>query len=311
MPEILSFPDFLKQNKDTRYLVYTGDLVKYLNNMDGLDSEQKNKILGYIGYLSQNGITQEEHKAILDSIDFYKRGVKQVAKKEKANLRKDLEKDISDNKYVEYLEKVGLTGNALEIGITLIYKSGIDINKSNRDIIIRRLSLLVNFIIEVESDRKNKSNKWSSAKGYFQYLNGDGGDRKKGEYSSFESGLRRAYIYYTDSINVPTTRFNNTKVPKWVETAYNKPGYDPRDLTAEQQVSLFLIDIFNKPGTSKHIENILINGNLWSLRRLYEDNHHTSKDRHTTPETEKRLNKYIALYQNKFELLNYVQYAKL
>jgi hypothetical protein len=112
--------------------------------------------------------------------------------------------------------------------------------------------------------------------------------------SSFITKLNRVNRYYKE------------EKPKWFNLIYEnvkkneklKPWDEselivsPLDLTAEQSIILWMVDLFETPGTNIHIKQVLM-WNQWSMRRIYEDIHHTSTKKITNKKTEKLTTKKI------------------
>lgn len=85
---------FLNSNKSNNIIVNSGDIVKYLSDMQDLTPEQRNNIYDYIGYLGENWISEDEHIAILNAINNYKIERKSKTKKETSRLRDEIENGI-------------------------------------------------------------------------------------------------------------------------------------------------------------------------------------------------------------------------
>lgn len=184
------------------------------------------------------------------------------------------------------LEKFVLTKNIKKISLALIKElPGVKITNENKAKILYNLKLFIMFFLSMESDWKNIDNfKNSWAEWYFQYKINNYW-HKKTDYSSFETALRRVSNFYSGSFNISEDNPNYKQIPDWVKKAWKKSRkkWVVEKLSAEQQIILFLCDIFerkNKKGQilkelAKHLKNILFNWNQWSIREIYENYHHT------------------------------------
>ena len=225
-----------------------------------------------------------------------------------SELLVELEKSENFN-YLRFLEKYWITDTTRKVWLDLVEKIlWVDIDINNKEKILHNLKIFISFIVDTESDWKNVDNTiGSSAKWYFQYLNWNWKNREEEKYSSFESALRRCYIYYTWSINVPVESFWVNSIiswlPRWVLEAYNDVNYNSKSLWAENQTILFLIDIFYKKWTNKHLKDMLLKWNAWSMRRLYEDFHHTNThwEGKMNKDAEERTTEKIKKYWNQLK----------
>lgn len=212
-----------------------------------------------------------------------------------------------DFNYASFIEEEWLTERVKKTWEHLIEKIlGIKLNEislEERTSILINLRIFIAFITDMETDWRNISNNsWSTAEGYFQYLN-KYSDRNDSNWksNSFETALRRAYKYYTWKEYPPKEKFVDDRLPDWVKEAYNNynnTDYDLKEMSAENQTLLFLIDIFYKKGTNKHLKWLLLKWSCSDMRRLYEDFHHTSKKKYTNLKTEKRTDEKIKKWQS-------------
>ncbi|MFK7780130.1 MAG: hypothetical protein QM490_03195 [Candidatus Gracilibacteria bacterium] len=212
-----------------------------------------------------------------------------------------------ENTYIQFLTRkiknlnVYINGKVIKITPEFV--------QENQAIIINNLTVLNKIIVGIESDGINKDNhNGSGAKGYFQFHTANGAsDRNEGKYNSFETALRRAYKDLSGFKYIPNQEFkNHDNVPQWIVDAYNNKNTDPKDLTASQQNSLFVIDMFNngkkvingmghKKGIPDYI-GLAIIGNLWSVEKFYKLFHHTAPDKATI----KRIKDYSKKYTSEF-----------
>jgi len=173
--------------------------------------------------------------------------------------------------------------------------------KTNKEAIINNFLVFNKIIVWIESEWVNQDNKnWSWAKWYFQYHTNNGvTDRKKQEYDSFETALRRNYRYlsWIDPMEMWDELLDkHPKVPDWIVDAYNHWHFDPKELWVIKQNTLFIIDMFNN---GKKIRNwnrrknwvedylwLVAIWNLWSVEKFYKLFHHTAPDRATKKKNE-------------------------
>ncbi len=176
----------------------------------------------------------------------------------------------------------------------------------NYNAIINNLEVFTKIILEVESSGRNvANNSWSSARWYFQYMTWNNGNssRSDGKFTSIETALRRYYMEYSWNTNIPNNKLeHHNNVPSWVVDFYNRWNLDTRDLTAEQQNELFIIDLFKN---NRRIENwawgkvgindflwLIAIGNSWAIKKAYGIFHHTNTDNQTEQVLTRVLNKY-------------------
>jgi|TARA_R100001530_G_scaffold964_1_gene1701 hypothetical protein len=144
--------------------------------------------------------------------------------------------------------------------------------------VLSNLNMLKDAFGKIESggDTTAKSNR-SSAKGKYQWLTKK---TKKGK-PAFQVALTRAERYYKN---------NNLEIPTWI--AYAQKHNDPTKLSEAQQDSLFIADLFERPGTDQKLNIFLQTGNKDVLKDIYLHNWHTKPtnklsryvDSHLTPE---------------------------
>ena len=110
-------------------------------------------------------------------------------------------------------------------------------------------------------NRLDAANPTSSARGVYQFLNGNGG---KGKLSSFEVGLNRVERAYKKA---------GSEVPEWVGKA--REHMDPTQLSREQSDVLLLSDLrYGKYPASKPLADFLVSGDTAAIREVY-GYHHT------------------------------------
>lgn len=150
---------------------------------------------------------------------------------------------------------------------------------------------LVHFIVAVESfwGQYIENNEWSSGKWPFQYLDGfKNGEvtlvsgqpafsRENQNFSPFDTALRRSMRYYSwgasDYYNYGKY---SDQIPAWIIEAYeNQPNISPLDLSHEESLNLWVIDIFSRESSYEYLAEILIYGNAESMKELYNRIHHT------------------------------------
>lgn len=116
---------------------------------------------------------------------------------------------------------------------------------------------------DMESDNNpNASAKSSSAKGVYQYLNGN---KKNGLGSSFQVALNRTKRAYEKA---------GFDAPSWIDKAHKHE--DPRKLTQEQSDTLMLSDLLLGPKpVSAPLTQYLINGQTQPkhLHDVYKEHH--------------------------------------
>lgn len=133
----------------------------------------------------------------------------------------------------------------------------------------------------MESDNNPKAEaKESSAKGVYQYLNGNA-IPSEGKFSSFEVALNRVERAYKKA---------KEKTPEWVEKA--RKHNDPRKLTRRQSDDLLIADLVFTPKPSKQfLEGWLVKGDPYALADLYSTVHHTdiNQNANVKPRLEERI----------------------
>mgnify|MGYP003662345209 CR=1 FL=1 len=122
------------------------------------------------------------------------------------------------------------------------------------------LKEFINNVAEIESSGGTDTvSDISSARGIFQFLT-------KGEGNAFVTGLNRTKATY---------KARGLEVPSWVEEA--KDHGDPNLLSTEQQVELFLANLYQQKGTDKLFKRIL-SGDRNAQKEMYGKYHHTIPD---------------------------------
>lgn len=174
--------------------------------------------------------------------------------------------------YLDFLENHPLPENVINMTVTFIDKY-LDIDNSlmTQEDIIKRTHLLVLLFLSTESDGRNVEHDTlaSSASWYFQFL------RQLWPGWSIDTGINRLK-------NVLDQKIFNNKF-KW--NILN----DSRLYSAEDQNLLALWNIFWRwwvenwefnvnSNVKKHLENFYLHKNIWSLKILYKDYHHTNAD---------------------------------
>jgi len=123
----------------------------------------------------------------------------------------------------------------------------------------------MNGVAMIESDgNPEASNKISSAKGKYQWLNGELPSGKSG-LNAFKEDLDAAELYYGKA---------DAEVPKWVTDA--KVHNDPRKLKSDEQDKLFLFRMYRLAKNADLLE--AFKGDKKKQRQLYFDKHHTDPD---------------------------------
>ena len=233
---------------------------------------------------------------------------------------------IPDFNYLDFLRNYWLTEIIEKLWIDLVNKKlKIEINENNKEIILNNLKVFTSFIVHIESDGKNINNKeWSSWKWYFQYLfkNSKIGyeiliEWKNYEISKYEwDEAKKSNNYPLDWVKHNIQKFterekrssfgnavHRTKEyfweekywPLWIKQIF--PGTWPRDLSAEKQTFVFLVDIFSKNWSSKNLLKKILSGwDVESMRWLYEKHHHGNSKKWSP--TYIRVTKVLWEYEN-------------
>lgn len=184
--------------------------------------------------------------------------------------------------------------------------------KSNTDDFIKKINIFIQFLLSIESEwwKVFARNKVSSAKKSFQFIDWYNNitwkavtnkkwlkiyTREKGKekFSPFETALRRSCLFFT-GYKYPD--FESNKCPIFIKNAWNKNNKNwLLDLSIEEESIIWMIDLFmRKWNAIKKIWWVLL-WNNWSMRRLYEDYHHTtSKKNFTNTATEKKIDKIMS-----------------
>ncbi len=237
----------------------------------------------------------------------------------KSKLLSIFEENQNNFNYLDFLNNYGFTEESentykdmiqRELLWTRIWWQNITLDQkyinSNYRAIINNFEVFTKIILEVESSWKNASNNsWSSARWYFQYMTWNNWNnwRAQGKFSSLETALRRYYIEYSWKTNIPNNNLEHHElVPNWIVDFYNSNNLDTRDLTAQQQNDLFIIDLFNNNRTIKNSawNRVWINDflwliaiwNVWWIKNAYKIFHHTSTDSLTDQVLNRVVNKY-------------------
>jgi hypothetical protein len=173
---------------------------------------------------------------------------------------------------------------------------GKDYIKKNKKELIKKMTSLTNLILTW----KNKifwsawedwwniraKNKRTSAKAALQILNGFIQWVLVQKGSSFITMLTRNKRYFKNNTKWFNIIYENVKENEKLKPWEESPLIiSPLDLTSEQTIILWMIDLFERPNTNDHIRKVL----QWSqldMRRVYEDIHHTSNKKITNRKTE-------------------------
>ena len=237
----------------------------------------------------------------------------------KSQLLNIFEKNDSQFNYLDFLNNYWFTENLdftyremiqRQLLWTRIWWENITLDQEyineNYNAIINNLEVFTKIILEVESSGRNvANNSWSSARWYFQYMTWNNGNssRSEGKFTSIETALRRCYMEYSWNTNIPNnTLEHHNNVPDWVVEFYNKSSLDTRELSAEQQNELFIIDLFKN---NRRIQNwawwrvgindflwLIAIWNSWAIKKAYGIFHHTNTDSQTEQVLSRVLNKY-------------------
>ncbi len=197
----------------------------------------------------------------------------------------------------EYLKENGLPHSTRKLLKELMKRyMGIDSSDFSRkeDVYSYRMEIMIRFLLSIESGwwNLNAQHSKSSAKWAFQYLdwykanldrvedeNWDPYYNRSNRFSSFDNALRRAAIHFTwyQRWDGNIDWWDN-RIPEYIWYAYRYPWViSPTDLSAEQMMNLWLVDIFMKDGTDKALNELLLNWKVSSLKKLYWF-HHTNVD---------------------------------
>lgn len=173
--------------------------------------------------------------------------------------------------YLDFLNSFWLPWELTTIWFWLTENIWIKITPKNKHKIRHNLTWFIKFILKLESDWKNISNFNNSwAEWYFQFKNNNWWKKSSWKYNSFETWLRRLNYYYTWSFSI------SKKSPDWIQSSWkNSRKIDIKQLSAKQQTELFLADIFSRKDLKAHLENVLLNWNYWSMKKIYKIAHHT------------------------------------
>jgi len=152
-------------------------------------------------------------------------------------------------------------------------------------------------------DSKYLLNKASSATGHFQFKTKDNIDKDTGEFkldeeggrlqSSFETALKRLEAQYLA---------NDIDIPDWVKKAKktkNPTEFILEELTYDQQVELFLMNIQEQKGSKALIKGML-DGDIEKAKQLYIDFHYKGdkKQKQKVLKNEKFIEKFNEVYNN-------------
>ena len=104
------------------------------------------------------------------------------------------------------------------------------------------------------------------------------------KYTNFQTSLRYVKKFYNKQ---------DKPVPEYVNIALNNPGViSPLDLTFEQSTELFLAYLFGKSeakGINRHLIAAIATWNLYAIKKLYSEIHHTSVNEQTENVMDKQL----------------------
>lgn len=285
--------------------------------------------------VNKNNETEKEDKEIEKKVTRKKENKKPAKVEAIKNDSLNLIEYISKNwlpKESEKILKTLITSNIKWLSLTewgkRIHFTEEFIRKHEKEL-IHNMKIAITIILWIESKWKNINNyNWSSAKWYYQFMTGNFNRysrnsleqrRKSGDFCSYETALRRAYMKIAgfnnkDKMYMPTTKLlqvdklknydenRHKDVPEWIINAYNSTPLDPKNLNYEQQTSLFLYDIFENKKSYKN--RLLHNVNsdeiiwlvlLWNsrwIKQLYNIFHHTAPDAPTSEETNSAMNIY-------------------
>jgi len=129
---------------------------------------------------------------------------------------------------------------------------------------------------------KNVENNKSSAKWPLQWIDWFKNWKKhknfsrKGEnakYSPFETALRRTDRFYN---NWEYTNFKSKSTPLYIKSAWeNDWKLNLENFWTDKQISLWFIDVIMRPWKAKEYLMWVMLWNTWSMKKLYENIHHT------------------------------------
>lgn len=126
----------------------------------------------------------------------------------------------------------------------------------------------IDSVAKIESDaRPDAANSSTSAKGMFQWLNGERPDGKKG-LNVFKEDLKAAQLYYKKA---------GVKEPEWIRKGLNTN--DPTKLDKSAQEKLFLFRMY-RLGKNADLKRAY-EGDRTAQRTLYFTKHHTAPDEAT------------------------------
>lgn len=177
----------------------------------------------------------------------------------------------------KYLENKTVTINKKKITFTESFI------KENEDFFMENLKDFMIYVMRIESywwklDVKNK--KWSSAKWPLQWIDWwknwkkhSKYNRKKWNYSPFETALRRTDMFYN---NWDFSNFQSNKTPDYIKQAWsNNWKLNLDDFWVDKQISLWFTDLIMRDWKAKEYLMWVLLKNKWSFKKLYEKIHHT------------------------------------
>jgi hypothetical protein len=170
----------------------------------------------------------------------------------------------------------------------------------HKDKMIKNLENFLIYLMNIESFWwKNVENKNSSAKWPLQWIDWwknlvkhNNYNRKKWDYSPFETALRRADLFYSWN-KYPS--FQSEKTPKYIKEAWNNGWKLIQDkFNIERQIQLWFIDILMRWWKATKYIMWTMHWNTESAEKLYLEIHHTkTKSIKTTEEVSKKHTIYL------------------
>ncbi len=318
----LKYPIYIRLQDWETYTINTQEIINKIGN-----SEEITKKLSLLDEILHNNNEALEEVRISENLRWNTREeiISEYSKKllddwiiNTSNILEIYENSENFN-YLEFLNNYWFTENleftyAQMIQRQLINETQViwdlEMNEEfvaqNYQNIINNFEVFTKIVLEIESNWRNvANNSWSSARWYFQYLteNSSGWWRAEWKFTSIETALRRYYLEYTWMQYIPNIRLEHSEnVPEWIVDFYNWWNMDTRNLSAEQQNELFIIDLFtnNKRINSPWWQILWIDHFLWLvavgntdwITTAYKNFHHTASDNQTDQVFERVLNKY-------------------
>ena len=183
--------------------------------------------------------------------------------------------------------------------------------KSNINNFTEKMNIFIQFLLTIESEgwKDFARNRISTAKKSFQFIDWYNNvtwktitnkkwekiynrEKNKEKFSPFETALRRSCLFFT-GYKYPD--FESNKCPIFIRDAWNKNNKNwLLDLTIEEESMIWMIDLFMRKWNALQKIWWALLWNNWSMRRLYEDYHHTTSGKNfTNIATEKKIDMII------------------